>query len=187
MFSKKSFLMWAVGLLLYSPAVYAQGACRFGSDQWIVGCEVRCVASWNGSCRDNCTASPPPGTIIAQHRLEVLSQARGGHRISWMPAGVTYSYRERVEESFSSAINAAARAGQDQYAASLRQQMANALRQAQQFDSSHQTIRLEVSARGNHEVFDRARGWSHVRAHILLRCVAPEDLTSQLTSRIAQR
>lgn len=161
--------------------VEAQQFCQLASQQWVAGCEASCTDSWEGgNCPQQCTATAPPGFVIINHRDVNLSENNGGHSISRISAGQTFTYSSKVQSAYQMAIDAAAKKGNASVAANLRQEMNQMLAVAQQFESSHQLVRLEVHASKYGSVFDRKRGWSHHRAELLVQCVLPANLQDQL-------
>lgn len=169
----------------------AQGTnqlCRLGTQDWVAGCAASCTDSWSGgNCPQTCTAAPPPGTIIVDHRLIDHSISNGGRSISFIAADQRFDYKRHVEQAYEAAINAAARNGDTRYAASLREQSRSAIREAESLASSHQMIRLNVNASKHGSMFDRKRGWSNVSVEMLTRCIAPQNMTEQLLQQAPSR
>jgi len=164
----------------------AQQYCQLGSKTWLAGCEASCTDSWEGgNCPQQCTATPPPGYVIIDHRDVNFSENNGGHSISRISANQRFNYSSRVESAYKAAIDAALKKGNSSAAANLRQEMNQLLAVAQQFESSHQLVRLEVHASKYGSIFDRKRGWSHHRVDILVQCIVPPDLEAQLYKKHA--
>lgn len=173
-------------LVVFSHSASAQQYCQLGSQQWITGCEASCTASWEGgNCPQQCTATPPPGFVIVNHKGTNVSENNGGHSLSRISAGQSFNYSSRVESAYKTAIDAAAKKGNTSVSASLREEMSQMLAVAQRFESSHQLVRLEVHASRHGSVIDRRRGWSHHRVEILVQCVLPQDLQGQLFRKYA--
>jgi hypothetical protein len=96
--------------------------------------------------------------------------------LSTIAAG-TFSFRRTVEQAYREAINAAARSDDSRAAAPLRQEMQERLSEAEDYDSSHHTIRLQVNAKS---ATGNKKGWVRVQTRLLVKCVAPHDLGRQL-------
>jgi hypothetical protein len=166
-----------------SSAASAQ-VCKAGSEQWVAGCEARCTASWEGSnCPQSCTSTPPPGYVMVDHRSQRISENNGGGSISRLAADQTFNYSRSVKQAYSSAIKVAGQYKDYKARAELQDDMKQAIDEAEQFASSHQLLRLSVSASKHGSFFDRKRGWSHMRAEMLVRCIAPADLREQLIKK----
>ncbi len=158
--------------------------CIVGKEVWIAGCEANCTASWEGSnCPQSCTAAPPPGFIIVNHRSRAISQSNGGHSISRIAAGQTFDYTRAVQQAYKYALDLAGEKGRDALKGRISQDMAQAVNEAERFSSSHQMLRLTVSANKHGSFVDRRRGWSHHVAEMLVRCVAPADLQRQIAQK----
>ena len=169
-----------------SGAALAQSYCQVGAQDWRAGCEASCTAGWEGSdCPRSCTASPPPGYVIVDHRLQVHSQNNGGHDVSRVASGQKFNYRRQVEQAYSYAIEAAGKAGNKAAEGKLREEMRNAISEAESFESTHQLVRLSVSASKHGSFIDRKRGWSKVSVQMLTRCITPDNLSEQLMKKHA--
>lgn len=165
--------------------VSAQQYCSLGSEDWRAGCQASCTAGWEGSdCPKSCTATAPAGFVIMDHRVLVNSVNNGGHDVSRMAAGQSFDYKKRVEQAYSYAVDAAGKAGDYQAEAKIKNDMKNAIQEAESFNSSHQMVRLNVNAsKHGNQYTDRKRGWSDVVVEIKVKCVVPQNLEQQLFSK----
>lgn len=172
------------GCLFMSSLTSGQEYCRVGSEVWIAGCEASCVESWEGGdCPRACSATPPPGYVIVNHRVHVNSNNNGGHDVTRIAAGQTFDYQRRVQRAYDYALDLAGKAGDKSVQAKIRQDMSLAASEAESFGSSHQMVRLQVSASKHGSFFDRKRGWIDARVELLTKCIAPENLERQLSDR----
>lgn len=159
----------------------ASDYCATNQDEWVSACSARCVAGWEGnSCPNVCTASPPPGFVMIDHRDFNVSENNGGASISVIPADSKFDYKLAIESAYKSAIDAAGKYGNDEAKANLNDEMKRSLSIAESFASSNQTLRLSVNASKHGSIFDRRRGWSDHRVEMKIRCVVPPDLQQKL-------
>jgi len=168
-------------------SVLAQQYCQLGSERWVAGCEQSCTAAWEGSdCPKSCIATAPPGHVIINHRVIQHSVNNGGGGASRVAAGQQFDYSRQVRQAYSNAIEMAAKANEKSAEARLRQEMNQAMSEAESLSSSHQAVRLDVSANphGN-QLFDRKRGWSSMSVELLVKCITPSNLQQQLMERYA--
>lgn len=180
----KSFV--ATITLGFIATANAQNFCRVGAEQWVAGCEARCTASWGGSdCPRSCTATAPVGHVIMNHRVHQHSVNNGGGDASRMASGQTFDYKRRVEIAYQNALEAAGRAGNKSAEGRIKEDMRQAIAEAEAFSSSHQMVRLQVSASKHGHQFDRKRGWSHMSVELLVKCVTPPNLEDQLYRKYA--
>jgi|GEM_PF-4739716 len=182
---KAAFGFFTVATFFSSP-LYAQQYCSVGSEQWVAGCEASCTDSWNGGdCPRSCSATPPPGFVIIDHRGQNISQSNGGHDISRIAAGQTFDYKRRVERAYKYALDLAGNANNKSAEAKIKQDMNLAIAEAENFSSSHQMVRLNVSASKHGSFIDRKRGWSNHKVELLVKCIVPENLENQLMQKYA--
>lgn len=173
-------------IVLCAYQAQAQEYCKLGSENWIAACQAACTASWEGSdCPRSCSATPPAGHVIMDHRVNVNSQNNGGHDVSRISAGQEFNYSRQVEQAYQYAIDAAGKAGNKSAEAKLKNDMRTAISEAESFKSSHQMIRLNVNASKHGSVFDRKRGWSNVSVDMLIKCIVPANLEQQLMEKYA--
>ncbi|OUL99738.1 hypothetical protein [Variovorax sp. JS1663] len=109
----------------------------------------------------------------------------GGGDASRIAAGQTFDYRRRVELAYSNALDMAGKANNKAAETRIKEDMRQAIAEAENFSSSHQMVRLQVSASKHGSQFDRKRGWSHMSVELLARCVTPPNLEQQLYRRYA--
>lgn len=184
---RKSFFFTAISASLLSIAANAQQYCVVGSEQWVAGCRASCTAGWDGNdCPKTCTAAAPAGYVIMNYREHNHSENNGGHDVSRIAAGQSFDYKRKVEQAYSHALDLAAKANNDSAEAKIKQDMSSAISEAESFNSSHQLVRLNVSAsKHGNEIFDRKRGWSDHSVELLVKCVVPADLEHQLLRKYA--
>jgi hypothetical protein len=164
----------------------AQQYCAVGSTDWVAGCQASCTDSWSGgNCPQACVATAPPGYVIVNHRVTIKSNNNGGHSASRVAAGQTFDYKRRVEQAYSYEIDAAGKAGNKGAEAKLKQEMNSAIAEAESFASSHQAVRLNVSASKHGSMFDQKRGWFDGVVELQVRCVVPQNLEDQLMRKYA--
>lgn len=175
----------ALLLLQLAPHALAQ-YCAVGTEQWVAGCQARCTASWEGSdCPKSCTATAPPGYVIVNHRVHNHSENNGGHDVSRIAARQKFDYKRHVTQAYSHALSLAGKANNKSAEAKIREDMNSAIAEAESFDSSHQMVRLNVSASKHGSVVNRKRGWSKHSVELLVRCVVPPNLDAQLQKKYA--
>ena len=174
------FISAVANLALFSAAI-AQDFCQLGTEKWVAGCEARCTASWGGSdCPRTCTATAPVGHVIMNHRVHQHSVNNGGGDASRLASGQVFDYKRRVESAYSSALDMAGKANNKAAEARIKNDMKQAIAEAESFSTSHQMVRLQVSASRHGHQFDQKRGWSHMSVEVLARCVTPPNLEDQL-------
>jgi len=183
---KKTLFGSVVVATVLSSQVFAQQYCAVGSEQWVAGCEASCTAGWEGNdCPKSCTATAPAGYVIMNYRDNNISENNGGHDISRIAAGQTFDYKRQVEQAYSYALDLAGKANNKSAEAKIKQDMSSAISEAESFNSSHQMVRLNVSASKHGSVIDRKRGWSHHNVELLVKCVVPENIEEQLMKKYA--
>lgn len=183
---KKSLIFGFIAANLFSSAASAQQYCSLGSEQWVAGCRASCTAGWEGNdCPKSCTATAPAGYVIMNFRAQNHSENNGGHDISRMAAGQSFDYKRKVEQAYSYALDLAGKASNKSAEAKIKQDMSSAISEAESFNSSHQVVRLNVSASKHGSVIDRKRGWSDHSVELLIKCVVPANLEDQLLKKYA--
>jgi hypothetical protein len=182
----KSLLSFVVLATAFTSQVYAQQYCAVGSEQWVAGCSASCTASWEGSdCPKTCTATAPAGYVIMNHREHNHSESNGGHDVSRIAAGQSFDYKRRVEQAYSYALDLAGKADNKSAEAKIKEDMNSAISEAESFNSTHQMVRLNVSASKHGSFIDRKRGWSNHSVELLVKCVVPPNLEDQLMKKYA--
>lgn len=183
----RSLFIATVGLAAPNLVLAQSPFCKLGEEKWIAGCEVSCTASWDGtsarSCSDSCSATPPSGWVMTDHRLSVKSESNGGHSISRMAANQKFDYRKQIEEAYGFALEAAGKKGQQSLEGKIKQDMNQSLKENEYFSTTHQMLRAAVNAKAHGSVVDRKRGWSNVIAEMKVRCFAPQDLQQQIAAK----
>jgi hypothetical protein len=119
------------------------------------------------------------------HRTHRHSESNGGHDVSRMAAGQSFDYKRRVEQAYNYALDMAGKANNKSAEAKIKQDMNSAIAEAESFNSSHQMVRLNVSASRHGSVIDRKRGWSNYSVELLVKCIVPANLEGQLMKKYA--
>ena len=157
--------------------------CRLGEEREIAGCRVSCRHEWGSTtCPNSCIASVPPGFALINHRRVEWSNRRGSDSVTRVSQGQTFSYENDIKESYSRAMQAAARAGKSDVEANLKAEMDRAVSVAQRIFSSHQAIRIEVNANRPPNPIDGAN-WRDVEVVLNVVCLVPPNMTEQLLER----
>lgn len=183
---KKILLLGFVAANVLSSAAIAQKYCSVGSEQWVAGCRASCISGWEGNdCPKSCSATAPAGYVIMNYREINHSENNGGHDISRIAAGQSFDYKRKVEQAYNYALELAGKANNKAAEAKIKQDMSNAISEAESFNSSHQMVRLNVSASKHGSFIDRKRGWSDHSVELLTKCVVPANLEEQLLKKYA--
>lgn len=183
---KRQALMVFSVAMLFSSSAFAQQYCKVGSERWVEGCAASCTASWNGGdCPRACTATAPVGFVIIDHRVQAISVSNGGHDVSRVAAGQTFDYKRRVQQAYSDTLDVAGKANNKSAQGRIKEDMRSALAEAESFNSSHQAVHLKVSASRHGNRLNQKRGWSNHKVEILVKCVVPANLESQLMKKYA--
>jgi hypothetical protein len=170
-----------LAVLLAPQLARGQAYCKIGESKWISGCEASCTDSWEGgNCPQSCTATPPPGFVIVDHRSIDKGNNNGGFNVSRVAAAQKFSYKRNVEQAYKTALNLAGKANKKSVQGAIKQDMSSAIKEAESFDSTHQLVRLSVNASKHGSIIDKKRGWSHREVQIEVRCVTPKNLEQQL-------
>lgn len=184
---KMNLLFVSIMLAFFSSfPVFAEQYCSIGEEKWVAGCEAKCTAGWEGNdCPKSCTATAPAGFVIMDYRHHNHSENHGGHDVSRIAAGQSFDYKRRVEQAYGYALDLAGKLNDKSAEAKIKQDMNGAISEAESFNSSHQVVRVSVSASKHGSVVDRKGGWSHQSVEILVKCVVPQNLEEQLMKKYA--
>src|SRR5262249_10903337 len=134
-------------------------------------------------CPQSCVGTAPPGHVIIDHKAIAVSSNNGSHSVSRIAADQTFDYKKFVETKYKDAIKVAGEKKNEKAKGSLTEEMNEAVEEAEHFQSSHQAVRLSVSARRRGSRLDQKSGWSDYRVELLVMCAVPEDLEKQLLRR----
>ena len=144
-----------------------------GSAKWVRGCQVSVAASWNEAARrDSCLYSPPPGWVIADHRLHDRAAKNGGLSVDFLDAGLSLIR----EEEMAAAYELASRNASRRPSGSLSNALRDCLRvrqedhgaRLQEHQAHRNTLRVTVEANGNGRWFRRKAGWSRATVDVMI-------------------
>lgn len=165
--------------------------CKIGDEgtRWIHGCIASETAEWDGVStpteHGNCIATVPyrEGQVMLQWRLSYQNVNNGSFQVSSFSAGQEIDFAREIKESYEKVINLALKDGDANKEANLRNEMKYALSEALKYKGSHDSVKVDVQARGHGNVFNRKRGWAHIHVELLAKCIAPANLEEQLIEK----
>jgi hypothetical protein len=103
------------------------------------------------------TYTPPPGWYVRSHRVDCTRKAgNSSYTVSTVPQRWTWATEEKVDESYRTLIDLAARAGNHGLQAKFDMERRQRLREIRQVRSTHHALVVDATARG--EGFLRAGG-----------------------------
>lgn len=165
--------------------------CEIGDKgtRWIPGCIASKTAEWDGFStpteHGSCVATVPyrQGQVMLQWRKSYENVNNGSFQVSSFAAGQEIDFSREIKETYEKVINLAIKDGDANKEAQLRNEMKYALSEALKYKGSHDSVKVDVQARGHGNVLNRKRGWAHVHVELLAKCIAPANLEEQLIAR----
>jgi hypothetical protein len=184
--------MIATGLVLllrppFSSAQAPEPFCKLGEEKWIAGCETSCQANWEGtsprSCDQSCTATPPLGTVIVNHRVSRATDVNGSYTVSRISSDQRFDYKKEVERAYNYTLELAGQKRDTKLKGRIQEDKKQAVKEAENFTSTHQLLRLAVHAETSGTVVDRRGGSIAASVEMQVRCFAPGNLQQQVARR----
>ena len=146
-----------IGCWLLSQPAFAQ-ICIPGEKRWTTACQgIDATASWDGSASNSCTYNPPSGWTIINHEVIENSNNNGGKTVSLLAGGSSFATTYDYESAHKSMNDVLAQytdsKGKNDYRAKWEQAYSNGVSLSRTYKTSHNTIYLEVNARGHGNFF----------------------------------
>lgn len=144
------------------------------------GCAVSVASAWSDGWKtETCDVSVPEGTVLVDVLFTEQSNNNGDYTVLQYTSG-HIKYSQAVDEAYISLYKTAIEIDGD-YAASIKQYRDRHLKIAEGYDSNVDTVRLSVRAKGSGNFWDQRHGWEVAKVDLRVVCIAPANLTEQLT------
>lgn len=145
-------------------------------------CRAGVTASYGESRSERCQRTFGPPFLLVDHRVAIHSSNNGNFSVSQFASGTKLEMKEQIEEAYDQAIDLAIKYGDTAAEGSLREAKKRHLDYYLRFETNKDTLALSVSASGHGSAIDRKRGWQDASVIARVICIAPVNLTDQLTA-----
>jgi len=159
-------------------------------EEWVVACDnLSVTAQWDEDGEESWVYNPPPGWVIVDHAVDLLSENNGSQSVSTLAGGSSFP-SERDIESARQALNSfvteyTTESRWNKYKFDINIKIDGMRRASRRFSASHNTIEAIVRASGSGQFWDKRRGWMKMRVRARLRCLGEPD-PDRLVTTIAR-
>jgi len=154
-----------------------------GERQRIEAAGIQGQANWSGICDEGSFSNfsiynPPDGWVVVESKLIITNNNNGSATIISASKGLKIASQHTVDSAYNALIDAAAKSGQDNYAAKLRTQRNEHLQIVSNYQTNKNTVQINASAKPQGSCFDRKGGSIAAHAEVTLQYVGSDNVES---------